>query len=96
MLKPSLEQGVKRKLVDYDDSESTNESEKNEEPSQNLQQIPVNEEPKKNEDLPIALRRSRRGRRSCFPELSPDSSSTSKSASQVRMISSKYIDEIFY
>jgi hypothetical protein len=83
--KPSSEQGIKRKLVDYDDSDSGMEDdEKNEETSQDLHQNPVINVPKPNEDLPIALRRSRRGNRTRLAEMSPDSSSTSQSLSQVR------------
>jgi hypothetical protein len=95
MLKPSSEQGIKRKLVDYDDSESEIEdNEKNDEASQDSHQTPINEESKNNADLPIALRRPRRSRRLCQIELSPDSSSTNKSISQVRIYT--YVAFIFF
>lgn len=84
-LKPSLDQGVKRKLVDYDDSESSvEENEKNDETSQDSHQAPVAQESAHKTDLPIALRRSRRVHGQNFLELSPTSSTRSKSASQVR------------
>jgi hypothetical protein len=85
--KPLLEQSIKRKLVDYDDTESEIDSEKNVEISQESQEIPANnEEVNNNADLPIALRRSRRSRRSLISDYSADSSSTNQSLSQVRTI----------
>jgi len=86
ILKPSLEQGIKRKLVDYDDSESEIESEKNEEPSQDIQPIAAQKISTNDADLPIALRRSRRNRKAFIADSSADSSSTNTSASQVRTI----------
>jgi hypothetical protein len=86
ILKPTLEQGIKRKLVDYDDSESEIESEKNEEPSQVIQPISAQKISTNDADLPIALRRSRRNRKAFIADSSADSSSTNTSASQVRTI----------
>ncbi|CAF3339298.1 unnamed protein product [Rotaria sp. Silwood1] len=83
VLKPLLEQGIKRKLVDYDDSESDAEdNEKHDEVSQDSHQIPDKKDSTNNVELPIALRRSKRGRRSRLAELSPASSNASKSASR--------------
>ncbi|CAF3928348.1 unnamed protein product [Rotaria sp. Silwood2] len=83
ILKSSLEQGIKRKLVDYDDSESDIEdNEKHDDASQDSHHIPTKKDSTNNTDLPIALRRSRRGRKPFIAELSPTSSSTSKSASR--------------
>ncbi|CAF1350004.1 unnamed protein product, partial [Rotaria sordida] len=81
--KPLLDKGIKRKLVDYDDSESDLEdNEKHDETSQDSHHIPVNKESINNTELPIALRRSKRGHRPFTADLSPTSSSTSKSASR--------------
>lgn len=89
IIKPSLEQGVKRKLVDYDDtgSDNTSESEKSEKLSQTPTPAPVqvNKVLKNNADLPIALRRPRRGGGAPIADLSTDSSSTNNSLSQVRI-----------
>ncbi len=86
LLKPTVEQGIKRKLVDYDDTESEIESEKNEEPSQDSRPVPAKEISTNNTDLPIALRRSRRGQKTFIGDSLADSSSTNTSASQVRTI----------
>ncbi len=52
--------------------------------SQNLHQTSMNKESKTNNtDLPIALRRPRRGGRSSIADLSADSWSTSNSTSDV-------------
>lgn len=83
VLKPTAEQSMKRKLVDYDDSESDMGSEKNQELSQESQPVPVNETSKNNADLPIALRRSRRRRNAFMADSSADSSNTNASSSQV-------------
>jgi len=54
------------------------------EASQNLHQTSMNKESKTNNtDLPIALRRPRRGGRSSIADLSADSWSTSNSTSDV-------------
>ncbi|CAF3515459.1 unnamed protein product [Adineta steineri] len=83
IIQPSLEQGIKRKLVDYDSSESDIEdTEKKDETNQDSHETPPKEETKNTADLPIALRRSRRRRRTCFIQLSPDSSSPNQSLSQ--------------
>lgn len=85
-LKTSTNEAVKLKLVDYDDSESQNETEDNEkhhEPSEDSDHSIITRKPQINNDLPIALRRSRRSRRSCATELSRSSSSTTLSGIQV-------------
>ncbi|CAF1170135.1 unnamed protein product [Adineta ricciae] len=90
MLKPTLDSGIKRKLVDYDDSESESASQNKsetddkheDESSQDLRSIPVKTVNRNNADLPIALRRPRRNRARIFAELSQDSSSTNQSLSQ--------------
>ncbi|CAF0730292.1 unnamed protein product [Adineta ricciae] len=90
MVKPILDSGIKRKLVDYDDSESESPSQNKsetddkheDESSQDLRSIPVKTVNKNNADLPIALRRPRRNRARLFAELSQDSSSTNQSLSQ--------------
>lgn len=85
-LKTSTDEAVKLKLVDYDDSESQNETEDNEkhhEPSEDSDHSIITRKPQINNDLPIALRRSRRSRRSCATELSRSSSSTTLSGIQV-------------
>ncbi|CAF0871100.1 unnamed protein product [Adineta steineri] len=83
IIQSSLEQGIKRKLVDYDSSESDIEdTEKKDETNQDSHETPRKEETKNTADLPIALRRSRRRRRTCFIQLSPDSSSPNQSLSQ--------------
>jgi len=79
----SLIQGIKRKLVDYDDSESDSESE-----SKIEQQTPKSKADKRSKmkttEQPIALRRSRRSCRSLFVSNSQDSSSAiSRSLSDV-------------
>ena len=89
ILNPSSERGMTCRLVDYDDTESEIENnEKNDEVSQDSHRTSINEESKTAADLPIALRRSKRGHRTFMTELSLDSSSTSDSYSQVRMKSS--------
>ncbi|CAF2017677.1 unnamed protein product, partial [Rotaria magnacalcarata] len=85
MLKPSLEQGVKRKLVEYDDSEGQSEmgdNEKNDEHSEDSHHSSVHKQSTTNADLPIALRRTKRGHRRVIDDLSPSSSSTNKSGVQ--------------
>ncbi|CAF3325380.1 unnamed protein product [Rotaria socialis] len=85
MLKPSLEQGVKRKLVEYDDSESQSEMEDNgkiDENSEDSHHSSVNKQSTTNADLPIALRRTKRGHKSVISELSSSPSSTSQSGVQ--------------
>ena len=90
MLKPYSEQGIKRKLVDYDDTESEMEDiEKNDEISQDSHQILTDKESKDDPDLPIALRRSRRGHRTNTNELYSSSSSINEFYSPVR------VDRIF-
>jgi hypothetical protein len=80
IINPSLDKGIKRKLVDYDDSESEIEdNEKNDETSQDSPHPPASEESKDDPDLPIALRRPRRARRTLTNELSSTSSSTTHS-----------------
>lgn len=96
----SLIQGIKRKLVDYDDSESDNENEKKEE--QKIPKSIARKQSKKKKktvtmtttttndsDQPIALRRAKRTtRRSLFARNSQDSSSSNnRSLSEVRKTS---------
>ena len=82
--KALVETGTKRKLVDYDDTDSEMEEEpKIESP---LAVAPPNVIPKgtkKNGDLPLALRRTRRGRRTLNPDRLNSSSSSAVSLPRV-------------
>lgn len=89
---PLTDQGIKRKLVDYDDSESDHSSQKTDETSPSSEEASVNNEiPNNSTELPLALRRPRRSRRSFLSDQSNDSSSTNKTASDVRLKSHSII-----
>lgn len=78
--------GMKRKLVDYDDTNS--EMEEEAEIESPIEVAPPNVVPKgtrTNEDLPVALRRTRRGRRALNADRLNSSSSSAVSLPRVRV-----------
>lgn len=78
--------GRKRKQM-TDNEDETQDTKMNEEASQDkhITHIPLDDESINNEDLPIALRRSRRIRKAPTNELPSVTSSPAKSVSQVRI-----------
>ncbi|CAF3966078.1 unnamed protein product, partial [Rotaria sp. Silwood1] len=79
--------GRKRKQLTDNEDDIQDNIKKNDETSQDkdINQIPLDDESNNNEDLPIALRRSRRIRKVPTNELPSVTSSPTKSVSQVRI-----------